>query len=95
YTDHQCPDDQCDLLFRVGGRHLSVPISAICQCSMPHTSGHQCHISVATSAHQCHISVPIRAASQRSLLVPVSDAYQCPSVPPISVLCVLPFSTHQ
>ncbi|CAI9590083.1 unnamed protein product [Staurois parvus] len=36
--------------------HLSVPISATCQCpSVPH----QCHISVHTSAHQCHISVPI------------------------------------
>ncbi|CAI9588757.1 unnamed protein product [Staurois parvus] len=40
--------------------HLSVSISASCQCSsVPRASGHQCHISVPTSAHQCHISVPI------------------------------------
>ncbi|CAI9574931.1 unnamed protein product [Staurois parvus] len=40
--------------------HLSVSISALCQCSsVPRASAHQCHISVPTSAHQCHISVPI------------------------------------
>ncbi|CAI9618889.1 unnamed protein product [Staurois parvus] len=40
--------------------HLSVSISASCQCpSVPHNSAHQCHITVPTSAHQCHISVPI------------------------------------
>ncbi|CAI9583942.1 unnamed protein product [Staurois parvus] len=36
--------------------HVSVLISALCQCpSVPH----QCHISVPTSAHQYHISVHI------------------------------------
>ncbi|CAI9561011.1 unnamed protein product, partial [Staurois parvus] len=57
-------------------------------------SAHQCHLSVLNATYQWP-SMPHIAASQRSLLVPVSDAYQCPSVPPISVLCVLPFSTHQ
>ncbi|CAI9568689.1 unnamed protein product, partial [Staurois parvus] len=62
-------------------RHLSVSISALCQCS---SVPHQCHISVPTSAHQCHISVPIRAAFQCHPLVPVSATYQCQSVPPIN-----------
>ncbi|CAI9613926.1 unnamed protein product [Staurois parvus] len=61
YTDHQSTDDQCALMICVAPAvHLSVSISASCQCpSMPPASAHQCHISVPTSAHECHISVPI------------------------------------
>ncbi|CAI9542212.1 unnamed protein product, partial [Staurois parvus] len=64
-TDHQGTADQCALMISVASAvppvivhqcHLSVLISATCQCP---SEPHQCHISVPTSAHQCHISVSI------------------------------------
>ncbi|CAI9615164.1 unnamed protein product, partial [Staurois parvus] len=67
--------------------HLSVPISATSmphisayQCtSMPHISAHLSCLSVSPiSASQCHLSVPVQCC----LSVPISAAYQCPSVPP-------------
>ncbi|CAI9536781.1 unnamed protein product [Staurois parvus] len=68
--------------------HLPVPISAT---SMPHISAYQCtsipHISAhlscisvsLISASQCHLPVP---PHQCHLSVPISTAYQCPSLQP-------------
>ncbi|CAI9539111.1 unnamed protein product, partial [Staurois parvus] len=68
-------------------RHLSVSISASCQCSsMPPASAHQCHISVpigATSmphicAHLSCLSVsPINASQCYLSVLPISATYQC------------------
>ncbi|CAI9578630.1 unnamed protein product [Staurois parvus] len=56
YIDHESTDDQCALMISVAPAvpsvsvhqcHLSVSISALCQCSsVPRASAHQCHISV-------------------------------------------------
>ncbi|CAI9553550.1 unnamed protein product, partial [Staurois parvus] len=61
----------------------------------------QCHLSVPVSAtyqcHQCRLSVPpISAIYECCLSVPISDACQCPSVPPTSASSsVPPISAHQ
>ncbi|CAI9593802.1 unnamed protein product, partial [Staurois parvus] len=78
--------------------HLSVSISASCQCShatcqcpsLPHFSAYQCTSMLHISAHLSCLSVsPISATYQCCPSVPpitVSAAYHCPSsVPPISV----------
>ncbi|CAI9563883.1 unnamed protein product, partial [Staurois parvus] len=62
--------------------HLSVVISASCQCSsMPPASAHQCHIN---ATYQCPYELPF------------SVTHQCQSVPPINAsqchLSVLPIS---
>ncbi|CAI9619243.1 unnamed protein product, partial [Staurois parvus] len=71
YTDHLGTDDQCALMITVAPEvHLSVLISATCQCpSVPHISAYQCtsmpHISAHLSclsmspitASQCHLSM--------------------------------------
>ncbi|CAI9609873.1 unnamed protein product, partial [Staurois parvus] len=78
--------------------HLSVSITASCQCSsmppasatsMPHSAHLSC-LSVAPSVpvsatYQCQSVPPISAANQCHLSVPVSAAYQGQSMPPISV----------
>ncbi|CAI9561356.1 unnamed protein product, partial [Staurois parvus] len=44
---------------------------------MPPVSAHQCHKPVPViSTGQCHLSVPYECC----LLVPISDACQCPQV---------------
>ncbi|CAI9579310.1 unnamed protein product, partial [Staurois parvus] len=79
YTDHQGTDDQCALMICVAPAvHLSVSISARCQCSsMPPASANQCHINAhlsclsvsPISANQCHLSMLVSA--------PISAANQC------------------
>ncbi|CAI9603515.1 unnamed protein product, partial [Staurois parvus] len=63
--------------------HLSVSISATCQCpSVPHFSAHQCHIN---ATYQCPSELPFNVTHQCHLSMPVSATYQCcQSVPPIS-----------
>ncbi|CAI9604726.1 unnamed protein product, partial [Staurois parvus] len=79
HTDHQC--------------HLSVSISASCQCSsVPRASAHHCHIN---ATYQC-LPVHINATYQCPSELPFSVTYQCQSVPPINAsqcyLSVLPVS---
>ncbi|CAI9576052.1 unnamed protein product, partial [Staurois parvus] len=77
--------------------HLSVSISASCQCSsMPPASAHQCHIN---ATFQC-LPVHINATYQCPSKLPFRVTHQCQSVPPINVsqchLSVLPISaTYQ
>ncbi|CAI9619030.1 unnamed protein product [Staurois parvus] len=68
YTDHQGTDDQCALMISVAQKcHLSVPISATCQCpSMPHIS----------ATYHCQ-SVPVSVAYQCASVPPISAIYQC------------------
>ncbi|CAI9563041.1 unnamed protein product, partial [Staurois parvus] len=77
--------------------HLSCLLSVTLQCqSVSPINASQCHLSVLPN--QCHLSVPVSAAYQCAscclsvlpisaineccLLEPISDACQCPSVPP-------------
>ncbi|CAI9578887.1 unnamed protein product [Staurois parvus] len=78
---------------------------------MPPASAHQCLInatyqcpselsfSVTYQCHasQCHLTVPpISAIYECCLSVPISDACQCPSVPPTSASSSVPISaTYQ
>ncbi|CAI9622643.1 unnamed protein product [Staurois parvus] len=56
---------------RLGHHHLSVSISASCQCSsVPRASAHQYHIN---ATYQCPSELPF------------SVTHQCQSVPPINV----------
>ncbi|CAI9546405.1 unnamed protein product, partial [Staurois parvus] len=77
-TDHQGTDDQC----KPQQCHLSVSISASCQCSsMPPASAHQCHIN---ATYQC-LPVHINATYQCPSELPFSVTHQCHlSVSPIS-----------
>ncbi|CAI9610152.1 unnamed protein product, partial [Staurois parvus] len=65
------------------------PSSATCHClSVPPISASQCRLSV--------LVPPISAIYQCCLSVPISDACQCPSVPPSSVSSSVPISaTYQ
>ncbi|CAI9613632.1 unnamed protein product, partial [Staurois parvus] len=76
--------------------HISVPTSAhqchiSCPSELPFSANYQCHAS------QCRQSVPpINAIHECCLSVPISDACQCPSVPPTSASSsVPPISAHQ
>ncbi|CAI9551976.1 unnamed protein product, partial [Staurois parvus] len=72
---------------------------------MPHISAHLSCLSVspisaisaAYQCPQCRLSVPpISAIYECCLSVPISDACQCPSVPPTSASSsVPPISVHQ
>ncbi|CAI9554827.1 unnamed protein product, partial [Staurois parvus] len=73
--------------------HLSVLISATCQCpSVPRASAHQLHIN---ATYQC-IPVHINATYQCPSELPFNVTHQCQSVPPINAnqchLSVLPIS---
>ncbi|CAI9570851.1 unnamed protein product, partial [Staurois parvus] len=96
YTDHQGTDDQCAAydLCSPSSATYQCPSVATFQCtSMPHISVHlSCllvspisAISAAYQCHQCRLSVPtISAIYECCLSVSISDACQCPSVPPTS-----------
>ncbi|CAI9624408.1 unnamed protein product [Staurois parvus] len=72
---------------------IPVHINATYQCpsELPFNVTHQCHAS------QCRLSVPyISDMYQCCLSVPISDACQCPSVPPTSASSSVPISaTYQ
>ncbi|CAI9534495.1 unnamed protein product [Staurois parvus] len=73
-------------------------ISAYQCTSMPHISAHLSCLSVSSisATYQCCQSVsPISAMYRCCLSVPISDACQCPSVPPISVHQCSLVSAHQ
>ncbi|CAI9538189.1 unnamed protein product, partial [Staurois parvus] len=76
---HQC---QLSMLINATCQSLSVPYQ--CHISVP-TSAHQCHISVPpiSSTHQCQSVPPTSAIHECCLSVPISDACQYRSVPPI------------
>ncbi|CAI9583140.1 unnamed protein product [Staurois parvus] len=93
---HQC---QLSVLIHATCQCPSLPHFSAYQCtSMPHISAYlsclsvsqistsQCHLSMPVSAtYQCCQSVPpISAIYECCLSVPISDACQCPSVPPTS-----------
>ncbi|CAI9594447.1 unnamed protein product, partial [Staurois parvus] len=63
--------------------HLSVFISANCQCSSmpPASATFQCLPVHINATYQCPSELPFSATYQCQL-VPVSDAYQCASVLP-------------
>ncbi|CAI9611467.1 unnamed protein product, partial [Staurois parvus] len=75
--------------------HLSVSISASCQCSsMPPASAHQCLIN---ATYQCPSELPFSATYQCRQSMPyMSAAFQCPSVMPVNAhQCHLPVPPHQ
>ncbi|CAI9590129.1 unnamed protein product [Staurois parvus] len=85
HTDHQGTDDQCALMISVAPE-------------VPPISASQCRLSVPpnNSASQCCLTVPyISVMYQCCLSVPISDACQCPSVPPISAYHCNLISAHQ
>ncbi|CAI9598796.1 unnamed protein product, partial [Staurois parvus] len=74
--------------------HLSVSISASCQCSsLSPASAHQCHINATFQCLPVHInatyqcpselpfSVTISASQCHLSVLPISATYQCQSVP--------------
>ncbi|CAI9549895.1 unnamed protein product, partial [Staurois parvus] len=59
--------------------HLSVSISASCQCSsMPPASAHQCQINATFQCLPVHINATYQCPSE----LPFSVTHQCQSVPP-------------
>ncbi|CAI9566872.1 unnamed protein product, partial [Staurois parvus] len=56
------------------------------------SAANQCRLSLPVSAaYKCHLSVPpISAIYECCLSVPISDACQCPSVPPTSASSSVP-----
>ncbi|CAI9588166.1 unnamed protein product, partial [Staurois parvus] len=74
---------------------VSVPISALCQCSsVPRASAHQCHINDTYQWLPVHINATYQCPSE----LPFSVTHQCQSVPPINAnqchLSVLPISAR-
>ncbi|CAI9571925.1 unnamed protein product, partial [Staurois parvus] len=72
--------------------------------AVPPVSAHPCHINATyqcpselpfTVTHQSQSVPPISAIYESCLSVPISDACQCPSVPPTSASSVPPISVHQ
>ncbi|CAI9572883.1 unnamed protein product [Staurois parvus] len=85
YTDHQGTDDQCALMISVAP---AVPAVSAEQCHVPVSAIYQCQ--------SCLVPVPPNSGSQCCLSVPyMSDACQCPSVPPISAHHCSLISAHQ
>ncbi|CAI9562516.1 unnamed protein product [Staurois parvus] len=75
YTDHQGTDDQCALMIGVAQQcHLSVSISALCQCSsVPHNQCLPVHIN---ATYQCPSELPFSVTHQCQSVPPISAAYQ-------------------